>query len=113
MPDRPASRQPLEAGARRALRARAHALKPVVLIGSAGVTDAVADELDRALAHHELVKIRFQGADRDTVTDGVAALCERLRAQPIQRIGKVAVVYRERPRDEQPKRARGRTRAQR
>ncbi len=47
------------------LRARAHPLRPVVLLGGAGLTDAVLKETDRALAAHELIKVRVPGDDRD------------------------------------------------
>ena len=49
---------------RRALRAKAHALHPIVMIGSAGLTDAVLKEIDLALKSHELIKIRMLGDDR-------------------------------------------------
>ena len=49
---------------KRHLRGLGHALKPVVMIGSAGVTPAVIAELDGALAHHELVKVRVRSGDR-------------------------------------------------
>ena len=82
---------------RRALRSRAHALKPVVMVGSAGITDTLVAELDGALQHHELVKVRFLGSGRHDIDDAARELCQRLGATPIQRIGHVAVIYRQRP----------------
>jgi putative YhbY family RNA-binding protein len=82
---------------RRALRARAHALHPVVLIGDAGITDAVIAETDRALAAHELVKVRMAGESREARDEAHARLCEALGAAPVQHIGKILVLYRPRP----------------
>lgn len=82
---------------RRALRARAHDLSPVVLVGAAGVSDAVINEIDRALTAHELVKVRLAGLDRDDQTTEAARICARLAAANIQKIGHVLVIWRPRP----------------
>jgi RNA-binding protein len=88
---------PLTPRERQKLKARAHALEPVVQVGQAGVTDQVAKELDRALTAHELIKVRVTAADRDERE----ALCEdilaRADASEVQRVGKVLVLYRPRP----------------
>ena len=79
---------------RKHLRRLGHALKPVVMIGNAGLTDSVATEIDAALEHHELIKIRVRVGDRtarDQVMNGVA---QRLHAALIQRIGNMALLYR-------------------
>ncbi len=79
---------------RKHLRRLGHALKPVVMIGNAGLTDSVATEIDAALEHHELIKIRVRVGDRrarDQVMNGVA---KRLHAALIQRIGNMALLYR-------------------
>ena len=82
------------------LRRLGHALKPVVMTGSAGVSEALLAELDGALEHHELVKVRVRAGDR-TIRDGmIASLCEQTGAQLVQRIGHVALLYR--PREEDP-----------
>lgn len=83
--------------ARRALRARAHALDPTVMIGEAGLTPAVLREVDTALKSHELIKIRVLGADRAQRARLDAELCAALGASPVQRIGKMLVLYRPRP----------------
>jgi RNA-binding protein len=44
---------------KRFLRGIAHSLKPVVYVGQKGFTDALAEALDDALDHHELVKVKF------------------------------------------------------
>ena len=82
---------------RRALRARAHDLSPVVLVGAAGVSDAVINEIDRALTAHELVKVRLAGLDRDDQTTEAARICDRLAAACVQKIGHVLVIWRPRP----------------
>jgi len=79
---------------RKHLRRLGHALKPVVMIGNAGLTDSVATEIDAALEHHELIKIRVRVGDRaqrDRVMNGVV---ERLLAELVQRIGNMALLYR-------------------
>jgi len=84
---------------RRALRARAHALDPVVIIGGAGLTPGVLSEIERTLSAHELIKIRVADADRGDRQDMLEALCLETGAVPVQHIGKILVVFRERPPD--------------
>ncbi len=84
---------------RRALRARAHHLNPVVSVGSAGASDAVLAEVDIALDEHELVKLRIAADDREQRRKLVDTLCRRADAELIQRIGHTAVIYRKRPED--------------
>ena len=79
------------------LKARAHALEPVVQVGNAGLTDKVAAEVERALAAHELIKVRIGGADRDTREELCDAICARADAAEVQRVGKVLVLWRPRP----------------
>ncbi|MGD9952761.1 MAG: YhbY family RNA-binding protein [Burkholderiales bacterium] len=85
---------------RKQLKARAHALHPILQIGEKGLTDAVVAEIDRALARHELIKIRAAPLDREARAVALAAICERTGAQPVQHIGKMLVVYRPRPPEE-------------
>jgi RNA-binding protein len=59
---------------RKYLKAQAHALKPVVMIGSQGLSEAVIKEAERALAAHELIKIRVLGDDRDVREDYLASI---------------------------------------
>lgn len=81
---------------RKALKARAHHLKPVLMIGDAGLTEAVAAEGDRALAAHGLIKVRVLGDDRARREALMHELCAALRCAPVQSIGKLLVVYRPR-----------------
>ena len=82
---------------RRELKARAHALDPVVLIGGAGLTPAVLAEIDRALKSHELIKVRVPGADRPEREAILAEICRQIEAQAVQHIGKILVLFRENP----------------
>ena len=82
------------------LRAEAHKLDPVVIIGDKGLTDEVVAEIDRALKAHELIKVRAAAGDRDARGVWMEAICEKLEAHPVQQIGKILVVYRERPVEE-------------
>lgn len=82
---------------RSALRAAAHALNPVVMVGDQGLTDAVIAEIDRSLAAHALIKIRVFGDDRESRVAIYDEICTRLSAAPVQHIGKLLVVWREGP----------------
>jgi RNA-binding protein len=84
---------------RRALKARAHHLQPVVMIGDAGLTPKVLHEIDVNLKSHELIKIRVLGDDREARAGMVEAICEPLAAAPVQHIGKILVIFRPRPAD--------------
>jgi RNA-binding protein len=79
---------------RKYLKAQAHALKPVVMIGSQGLSDAVIKEAERAIAAHELIKIRVLGDEREAREGYLAQLCEMLNAAPVQHIGKLLLIYR-------------------
>lgn len=88
---------PLTGKDKRALRARAHHLHPVVSVGAAGISDAVLAELEIALDLHELVKIRLAADDRHHRKKLIDTLCRRAHAELVQRIGHTAVLYRKRP----------------
>lgn len=82
---------------RKALKARAHSLDPIVHLGEKGLTAAVLAEIDRALTAHELIKVRAGGLERDARETVFAEICRRLVAQPVQHVGKVLVLYRKKP----------------
>lgn len=82
------------------LKARAHSLDPVVQLGSAGASDAVITEVDRALTAHGLIKVRLAGADRESRAELTDALCARTGAAAVQTVGRVLVLWRPRPDDE-------------
>lgn len=79
---------------RKAHRAEAHHLDPVVMIGNDGLTPAVKKEADSALKSHGLIKIRVQGDDRAAREAIYNELCDELGAAPIQHIGKLLVLWR-------------------
>ena len=89
------------------LKARAHALEPVVHTGTAGITDAVVAEVDRALTAHELMKVRIGADDRDARVALGDELCTRTGATAVDRVGKVLILWRPRPLevDDAPKRS--------
>ena len=87
----------LDAAQRKALKARAHQLDPVVIIGAKGLTPGVVAEIGRALDAHELVKIRAGEAGRDDRELLLAEICTRCAAEAVQHIGAVLVIYRALP----------------
>lgn len=96
---------PLNEKQKRHLRALGHKLKPVVLTGGAGLTEAVYREIDAALAHHELIKVRVNAEDREDRDAMIMEICGHSEAELIQRIGHIALLYRrneERPRIQLP-----------
>jgi putative YhbY family RNA-binding protein len=84
------------------LKARAHALEPVVHVGQAGVSDTVVTEVDRSLTAHGLIKVRLAGADRDTRDELAQTLSDRTDATVVQQVGRVLVLWRPRPDDTSP-----------
>lgn len=84
----------LESKFRSALRAAAHPLRPVVQIGDKGLSDAVLQEIDRALAAHGLIKVRAGGDDRAAREAVQTTICESLDCAPVHLLGKVLVLYR-------------------
>jgi len=95
----------LSSNQKRFLRQRAHSLKPVVIIGQHGLTENVIQEIDNALAHHELIKVRVNAGDRQARQKMVDQITERTGAKFIMLIGHVAVYYRtaDKPRIQLPR----------
>ena len=81
---------------RKYLRGLGHALNPVLLIGQNGVTPAVTAEAQRALHDHELIKVKFRGADRDARDAGLEELATATGSVLVQRIGHTALYYKRR-----------------
>ena len=77
------------------LRALAHNLKPVVMLGGKGLSESVLAEIDRALEDHELIKVKVAAGDRDSRKAVVEEICNSSRAALIQEIGRVLVLFRE------------------
>jgi RNA-binding protein len=92
---------PLSPARRRELRAAAHHLNPVVSVASNGLSTAVMAEIDQALLRHELIKVRVYGEDRSVRAELMAAICQQTGAEPVQHIGNILVLWREKPADPQ------------
>ena len=82
---------------RRYLRGLAHHEKVIVMIGSKGLSDTVLKELDRALADHELVKVKVGAADRDDRAAMIKAMAEASKSEIVQSIGHTVCLYRAHP----------------
>jgi RNA-binding protein len=78
------------------LRRLAHPMKPIVMLGNAGLTDSVASELERALTDHELVKVSVRVGDRAARDAAFTELAARTASEIVQRIGNIGVFYRRR-----------------
>lgn len=76
------------------LRGLGHQLKPVIMIGDAGLTDGVFNEFENAIDHHELIKVRIRAGDRESRDAMISQLCDRASAALVTRIGNVALIYR-------------------
>lgn len=81
---------------RKYLRGLGHALNPVLLIGNAGLTPGVIEEARRALHDHELIKVKFRGAEREARDAGLAELASSTGSTLVQRIGHTALYYKRR-----------------
>lgn len=79
------------------LRARCHDLKPVILMGQKGLTEEVLNEIEIALTHHELVKIKLSVDDRELRKQVSSEICEQTQSEEVQSIGKTLSVYRVNP----------------
>jgi RNA-binding protein len=77
------------------LKGLAHSLKPVVLLGNNGLTEAVVAEIDYALNHHELIKIKIPTEDRETKALIIEAISRETNSTQVQVIGKTLVIFRQ------------------
>ncbi len=84
---------------RKHLRTLGHQLKPIVMIGANGLTDAVMNEFEQSIEHHELMKIRVSVGDRDARDAIITDICQRSGAELAQRIGNIALLFRPRRKD--------------
>ena len=76
------------------LKAKAHALHPVVFIGQQGITENIINEINRNLTDRELIKIRIQENDREVRHEVFHTTCEAVLGEAVQLIGKMGVIYR-------------------
>ncbi|QDH69608.1 ribosome assembly RNA-binding protein YhbY [Lysobacter alkalisoli] len=79
----------------RFLRGQAHGLKAMLQVGGKGITDALVAEIELALEHHELIKIKVAAEDREARDGMIDAIVDRTGAALVQRIGHTAVLYRQ------------------
>ncbi len=77
------------------LKSLAHHLSPVVMLGGNGLTEGVLAEIDNALDHHELIKVKIAGTDRETKQLIIEAIVRETKAVNVQTIGHVLVLYRQ------------------
>lgn len=85
---------PLSTAEKTRFRRIGHELKPVVMIGGQGLTDAILAETERALEDHELIKLRVNGEDREARTEAIKQISKSTRSQIVQIIGKIVLLYR-------------------
>lgn len=76
------------------LKGLAHPLKPVVMLGNHGLTDGVLAEIEQALEHHELIKVKIAAEDRETKTLIADAIVRETSACNVQVIGNTLILYR-------------------
>lgn len=79
------------------LRGLGHQLKPTIFVGDNGLTESLVSEYESTLSHHELIKVKVRVGDRQMRDDLITKLCDDSSAILIQRIGNVALLYRENP----------------
>jgi len=82
---------------RSALRAAAHPLRPVVLIGDRGLTESVLKEIDLNLKAHQLIKVRVAGDDREARNTMLETICDTLSCASVHHLGKTLIIYRPDP----------------
>jgi len=76
------------------LRGLGHELKPVIMVGDAGLTESLFNEFCSTIEHHELIKVRVRVGDRERRDGIISELCEKGSAELVTRIGNIALVYR-------------------
>ncbi len=79
------------------LRAKCQDLKAVIMMGQKGLTEEVLSEMDIALTHHELVKIKLAVDDRELRKQLIVEICDKTQSQEVQSIGKTLSIYRVNP----------------
>lgn len=79
------------------LRGLAHDLKPVVMVGANGVSESVLEEINNALDHHELIKIKVRAEEREEKVEMIEQICKQAKAEKIQVIGHSLSIYRQSP----------------
>lgn len=85
---------PLSTAEKTRFRRIGHELKPVVMTGGQGLTEAILAETHRALEDHELIKVRINGEDREARAEAIKEIAKSTRSQVVQIIGKIVLLYR-------------------
>ena len=81
------------------LKARAHSLKPVVMVGAKGLSPTVYEEIDLGLNHHELIKIKLPALEKSDKNSLLDSLCKTSNATLVGLIGRIAILFRQNPQD--------------
>lgn len=84
----------MDASLRKQLKKQAFSLKPVVLLGQKGLTDAVHQEINTALNSHELIKIKLAGLERDEMAPVIESIVQKSQAEQVTCIGRILTIYR-------------------
>lgn len=84
---------------RKYLRTLGHQLKPVVMIGANGLTDAVYKEFEQSIEHHEVMKIRVSVGERDARDAIIQDICDKSGAELVQRVGHIALLFKPQPKN--------------
>jgi RNA-binding protein len=87
----------LKSELKKQLRTKAHALKPIIITGQAGISPSLLLEINLALDHHELIKVRVNAEDREQRCEMTGMICTETGAELIQAIGHIITVYRKNP----------------
>jgi RNA-binding protein len=93
---------PISDKQKRWLKKQVHHLKPVVTVGQAGLSEAVLAEIELALDHHELIKIKINAGDREERDAAVSLIAKRTKSDLINRIGNTASYFRANPKKKKP-----------
>jgi RNA-binding protein len=79
------------------LRGLGHSLKPLIMVGDAGLSESLLAEFESTLAHHELIKVRIKAGDRESRDKMIDELCSTSGADLVQRVGNMALLFRSNP----------------
>lgn len=82
---------------RQPLKAQAHSLNPVVMLGDKGLTENVLTEIDLALTAHELIKVKIAGAEKEVRQATTEEICKKSKCELVQLIGNISILYRKKP----------------
>ena len=84
------------------LRGLGHSLKPLIMVGDAGLSESLLAEFESTLAHHELIKVRVKAGDRESRDQMIGDLCSESGASLVQRVGNMALLFRSNPEKKKP-----------